>query len=363
MGAQSTSVKKPKAYNNREERAFLFPRHLSADIGAECTDFLSIQEQCCMRRTSIQFERFVQRALRRVHTKGIVLLTRHKFEENSKEQKIRMIAGVATACPLIEEFYFMKPYSRRPGPFPIDFYLGGEDDIVTSSVDVFTLRGLAVTKHLKRINLTVFQHELAKVGVIYALKMLPNLQKLCLSIDWDGDIDSENDDLYGQFLEGISHACNTVPEVHVELRGELWSGAYVRELTRWNSMRSISFVCAPVSAPDQDLLGMAMFLPESVQRVVIRVDLQNGQTESEATYAAFFNKAIDSFTSASVSWEGHIVKKTLYFDTRRREVIEIGEDSKKRLDTNRLKLYCKQVELELINSDVSGILTRLQLLQ
>lgn len=186
-----------KVCTDRYIREFLFPRHLPVDIGSHCTDFLSIQEQCRIRRTSTQIGKFVQRALERAHEKGVVIfsVTKQATDSCCCRSCVLMpragpgylfetwnIVHVSTACPRIERFYYLRNDKWNFKAKPMKFYMGTQvcawDRPVLSLLD---LRGIASSPHITCLDVCI--NDLFPVDEFESvLKQLPHLCTLNLSV-------------------------------------------------------------------------------------------------------------------------------------------------------------------------------------
>lgn len=304
--------KQSKIRSSFLSRKFLFPKHLPLDIGAECTDFLSIHEQCRIRRTSVQIEKFVHCALNRTHTKGIVSGPQWEAQRN--------LVGVVTACPYIDELYRQRVLSfsgikRRPvyRLASMEFYLGvGSFGFLRYYMDVTIFRGLAITKHLKCIDLTL-QGRNSPDKVLDTLKMFPRLGKLCLSVCWKCCVHGTTKQQYAPLLERMAATCNKIHEVHFEIKGDQqWNDCQrcLPAFTTWRTLRSLKFSYGIAIEDVQSLLDMTSLLPASVHRITI------GPTWRD-TCERLLESIEKSLVASSFGWLGNIDHEAMTLNLKR----------------------------------------------
>lgn len=214
---------------------------LSSDTGATCFEYLHVQEQCWLKRTSKRFKLFASTALRRPRKNIVVLVGDISLAGvPTKLQKLCCLhprvealhyKWASTRCETVrgvkkEMTIDLSGFSHQP----LKFVLGVGWN---SHAGVPLHRSIAWTKYLTRIDIDI-SRRCTNLTLIYGAALVKDLPKLTtLQIAYSSCIK----------LGQIQRFCSGVPQVYLDAR---WSHTNHRpkedtlsHLQRWESLYSL----------------------------------------------------------------------------------------------------------------------------
>ena len=294
---------------------------LAEDLGASCIDFLSIQEQCAIVRTSTRVHRFARNAARRPHGKGVIRRPHRMMGVQPNRTLMEMIKAVGTACPKVERFFVSVVSDVRPTelkPEPIVFFLG------EGKHEVQDIIHLPCARNLTRLDTCVSPW--TSDGVVDALSYFPRLQTLSVKTFWHiGGAECD-------FAVRMAPVFNRVPELILTLwykpcESCLGKLRQLKNLHALNFDWSIRMRARPsdVGAGFEAMIDIVNFLPDWLTTVTFTVRACERRVEE---WQYFLRKVSARVRARFTTWNASMSVSTVFFDSELGHEAIVDDDRK-----------------------------------
>lgn len=297
-------VKRSKYVHGHEKRLL---RDLTTELGASCTEFLHVQEQCSLMYTSTRFRKYSQCGMKRARRKIIVRLWLPDVGMTATWQSNEAILGqiqkLSVVCPRVKTFFYQLIFTGRYGTaertaIPVSFKLDTKNECtyLRAAIPLSELAVLPCAKHIEQLQVSVYSVEGAKA----VIQKFQSLEAVRLNIRFS------DEGMHARSLSQVKTLWSKVPRMNLQVFADHKGSTALYEteqywnvLSTWNNLESLDVVIynrsIDCTSEGNVVCNLFLSLPTSIKHLSYNTNFGSAQPSSQG--GTFLNCLEDVFHS------------------------------------------------------------------